>query len=57
MDDYEKMRVDVVDKKTIYKNVFRDHGHQHNITRSYEMISKNKDGESLKYIFESADLF
>ena len=57
MDDYEKMRVDVVDKKIIYKNIFRDHGHQHNIKRSYEMISKNKDGESLKYIFESADLF
>ena len=57
MDDYEKMRVDVVDKKIVYKNFFRDHGHQHNIMRSYEMISKDKDGESLKYIYESADLF
>jgi predicted dehydrogenase len=57
MDDFEKMRVDVLDKKIVYKNFFRDHGHQHNIMRSYEMISKDKDGESLKYIYESADLF
>lgn len=57
MDDYEKMRVDIVGKKIIYKNLFRDHGHQQNIIRSYKMISEDKKGESLKYIFESAELF
>ncbi len=28
MDDYETMRVDVVEKKKVYKNIFRDHGHE-----------------------------
>ena len=57
MTDFETMSIDVVDKKKVYKNFFRDHGHQNNVKRSYEMISKNKKGESLKYIYESADLF
>ena len=57
MNDYESLRVDVIDKKNTYKNLFRDHGHKHNIERSYEMISKNLPGESIKYLYESADLF
>ena len=57
MDDYETMRVDVVEKKRTYRNIFRDHGHELSIKESYAMISKNSDGETMKYIYETADLF
>ena len=57
MDDYETMRVDVLDKKKRYTNFFRDHGHELSVKQSYELISKNTEGESIKYIYETADLF
>lgn len=57
MDDYEKLRIDVVDKKKIYRNIFRDHGHELNVKHSYELVSDNAEGESIKYIYETADLF
>lgn len=57
MDDYEKLTIDVIDKKKVFRNAFRDHGHELNVKHSYEMISKNADGESIKYIYETADLF
>lgn len=57
MDDYETLRIDVLDKKKIFRNIFRDHGHELNVRHSYELISANSDGESIKYIYETADLF
>ena len=57
MDDYESMRIDVVEKKKNYKNVFRDHGHEANIKKSYELINSKSKGESIKYIYETGDLF
>lgn len=57
MTDYETLRIDVVDKKRTFKNLFRDHGHKNNISKSFQMIKNNTDGESIKYIYESADLF
>tara|TARA_R110000822_G_scaffold30143_2_gene88173 strand:+ start:11188 stop:12333 length:1146 start_codon:yes stop_codon:yes gene_type:complete len=57
MDDYETMRVDVIDKKKVYKNIFRDHGHELSIKESYDLVTKNNKGESTKYIYETADLF
>lgn len=57
MSDYETLRIDIADKKKFFKNLFRDHGHERNIKRSYELSSNNSQGESIKYIYESADLF
>jgi hypothetical protein len=57
MDDYETLRIDVMDKRKFFRNVFRDHGHEHNVKHSYELISGNSDGDSIKYIYETADLF
>ena len=56
MSDYETLRVDVVEKKRVYKNLFRDHGHKANILTSYEMLKSN-EGENLDYVSASAELF
>ena len=57
MKDHKTLRIDVVDKKRIYRNTFRDHGHEENIKRSYELLAENSTGESIKYVYETADLF
>ena len=57
MSDYESMRIDVVEKKKNYKNLFRDHGHEANIKQSYKLLDSGSQGESIKYIYETGDLF
>ena len=57
MNDYESMRIDVVQKKKTYKNIFRDHGHEENIKQSYRLIDSASQGESVKYVYETGDLF
>ncbi len=57
MSDYKTMGIDIVSKRKIYNNLFREHGHALNIQRSYELSSKKSLGESIKYIYETADLF
>ena len=57
MSDYESMRIDVIEKKKNYSNLFRDHGHEANIKKSYELLKPESKGESIKYIYESGDLF
>lgn len=56
MSDYETLRIDIVDKRTTYRNIFRDHGHRNNILRSYEMLNDG-DGEAIGYVSLSAKLF
>ena len=56
MSDYENLRIDVVDKKRISKNIFRDHGHRNNILKSFELLN-NENGESLSYVFNTAKFF
>ena len=56
MSDYETLRVDLVDKKRVYRNLFRDHGHRNNILNSYSMLNTGP-GESIEYVFASAKLF
>ena len=36
LEDFQRLTVDVVDKKRRYHNLFRDHGHQANIVAAYE---------------------
>ena len=57
MSDYLTLRIDVGEKIKFFRNIYRDHGHELNIKRSYELLSDNYEGESIKYIYESADLF
>lgn len=57
LDDYKELRLDILDKKTIYKNFYRDHGHEINIKRSYEMLNGIYDSLPVEYIWETGELF
>lgn len=41
LDDFEKLTIEVGDKRKYYRNPYRDHGHRDNILRAYENIEKN----------------
>jgi predicted dehydrogenase len=61
MDDFKDLTVEVVDKKHKVSPFFRDHGHELNIKRSYEMVrpkeGKSFAGCSIEYVWETANLF
>jgi len=41
MDDFQKLTIDVIEKKRVYRNLFRDHGHERNIVSAYETVIRN----------------
>ena len=61
MDDFKDLTVEVIDKKHKIVPFFRDHGHEVNITRSYEMVRQNEgeivDGCTIDYVWETGNLF
>jgi predicted dehydrogenase len=61
MDDFKDLTVEVVDKKYKVSPLFRDHGHELNITSSYGMVHSSSDsmesGCTLDYVWETAELF
>lgn len=61
MDDFKDMTVEVVEKKKKVSLRFRDHGHEVNIKRSYEMVRPRRDevpaGSSVEYVWETGNLF
>jgi predicted dehydrogenase len=61
MDDFKELVVEVIDKKYKFSSLFRDHGHEQNIIRSYEMVSPQsgepRPGSSIPYVWETGELF
>ena len=59
MDDFQTLTVEVVEKKTHVRHLFRDHGHQENVLRSLGLSGNAScDGAcSVKYVWETAELF
>lgn len=61
MDDFKDLTVEVIDKKHKISPFFRDHGHERNIIRSYEMVRPSQDNVSdscsLEYVWETGNLF
>lgn len=61
MDDFKDLTVEVVDKKHKISPLFRNHGHELNIRRSYEMVwpaaGSPERGCSVKYVWETGELF
>ncbi len=61
MDDFKELVVEVVDKKTRIAPFFRDHGHELNIRRSYEMVRPTPGGVDrsccIGYVWETGNLF
>lgn len=61
MDDFKALVVEVVEKKVKVAPLFRDHGHELSIRRSYEMV-REKAGLpstacSVAYVWETGNLF
>lgn len=61
MDDFKDLKIEVVEKKYKKSLFFRDHGHEENIKRSYEMVCPSNgvqfDGCSFDYVWETGNLF
>jgi predicted dehydrogenase len=57
MDDFQKLVIEVVDKKIKKHPIFRDHGHEKSICGSYQAHKDQVDGQNLKYVYETAELF
>jgi len=58
MDDFKELTIEVVDKKIKVSPFYREHGHESNITGSYEMLDKSElSGCTTKYVWETAELF
>ncbi|NCD40814.1 MAG: Gfo/Idh/MocA family oxidoreductase [Bacteroidia bacterium] len=60
MDDFKRLVVENVDKKTVVSPLFRDHGHEENIIKSYEMVKSDTEGKtgcSVDYVWQTGNLF
>lgn len=61
MDDFKKLTVEVIDRKYKVFSFFRDHGHERNIIRSYEMVRPKNEYSSyicsVEYVWETGYLF
>ncbi len=60
MDDFKNLTVEIVEEKHKLSQMFRDHGHESHIKRSYEMVRPNREpnpGCSVDYVWETGELF
>jgi len=60
MDDFQTLTVEVIEKKHRIRRLFRDHGHEANILRSYDMAREGvtgNDESTIAYIWETGELF
>ncbi len=60
MDDFERLVIEIVDRKQVWLGRFREHGHEDLIRRSYEMArpkGKSDAGCAVPYIWGTGQLF
>jgi predicted dehydrogenase len=60
LDDFKSLVIENVDKKRIYRNRVRNHGHEGSIMNSYRMTSRGNhrnNGCTVSYIWETGQLF
>jgi len=61
MNDFSDLTVEIVAEKKKFSSIFRDHGHEFNIKRSYEMVRPragiSQPGCSIEYVWETGNLF
>ncbi len=56
--DFQKLSIDVVQKRYRFSSFYRDHGHEANILNSYKgVLDKNYPGESIHYVKTTALFF
>jgi hypothetical protein len=57
MDDFKDLKVEIADKTIITSHLFREHGHESAIKKSYESVALGSPACSVSYVWETADLF
>jgi predicted dehydrogenase len=57
LDDFHTLQVEISEIKKVHRPAFRDHGHEHRIKTSYEMVRPGSAGESVEYVWETGLLF
>ena len=57
MDDFKRLRVDVVDTTSAVRHLVRDHGHARSILASHRMLGDPSLAESPEYVWETGELF
>lgn len=57
MSDFKDLTIEIIDKKIKCSPWLRDHGHSGAIEFSYEASKGQRDGCSIKYVWETGDLF
>lgn len=57
LDDFHRLQVEVEHDKKVYTPFFRDHGHDYNLSQSYEMANSGAPGNDLAYIWDTGLLF
>jgi hypothetical protein len=60
MDDFKRLTIEVIEKKKVYENAYRDHGHKANIIAAYKSVHNDEiyhRENELSYISNTAWLF
>lgn len=57
LDDFHRLQIEVGESKKVHRPAFRDHGHEHRIRTSYEMVRPGSAGEPVAYVWETGLLF
>lgn len=55
--DFQRLDVEVVDRKRVHKLPFRDHGHAATVLRSYAMVRGGDPGLSMQHVWETGLLY
>ncbi len=57
MDDFQHLTVEIIDKKEKVTLPHRDHGHGANVRYSLDMLERDLPGESVRYVWDTGELF
>lgn len=56
LEDFQKLIIEIVDKKSIYSAWRRNHGHQQAVEKSYGMVRGDLPGLPVDYVWETGEL-
>lgn len=56
LDDFKTLTLEVVERKRTYRARHRDHGHERQVRRSYEMVADDAPGAAISYVWETGIL-
>jgi predicted dehydrogenase len=57
MNDFKTLTIENIEKQYTKTSIFRDHGHEDNIKKSYDIFHGKSNSYSVNYIWETGELF